>query len=362
MAYFSTLQEAADSALREAEQAAASADAGAGGDVGSVATTPFDIGGTLGDLQDTFFGNDAVDPRYAYTAPAGAWSAGTGPTGNPIFQLRDEAGNIVEWAIDALGSMVDVKNLGPAGTGGLISQDPRDNYTAPKGATAIGQDSSGNPFYELVDEAGNLVKWGIDKLGGIIGLENLGAAPGSSAPPAKAPTTTSKPPATTTSSGLPGLTGGPGADLLSNILKGDNTTPNPSGLTITNNTVAPVTTTTSNWFNQITNSTSNVTANAAGQFNAALDSIAGLFSKLAPSPLAPATNDAALKNGAVVPGVFQAGRRVDYSRSQQGSNTETAATVKGSFLTTNQNDNSKYMWVLVAVSVLTLLAILLRRK
>lgn len=330
-------------------------DSGAGGDTGSVATSNLD-GNDIGGLLGGFFGpSQPTDARWSYNAPAGAWSVGTGTGGNPQYQLKDEAGNIVQWAIDALGNMVDVRNLGPAGQGGVVSQDFRDTYAAPAGASKVGE-TGGNPLYQLVDSAGSLIQWGINRAGEIIGLTNLGEAK-------KAPPVVSTPPPQNTGIGS-GTTGGtkttaPGAgnintgnSVLDGLINGANRTNNPdggAGLGISNTTYAPINTTT----NVSTVTTTSTVANSAGQFNDVLKQITDIFKP---------TNDAALTRGALNPSMFSGGRAVDYSRSQQGSNTDPAAIVKGNFLTTNQNDTSKYMWILVAVSVLTFAVLLFRRK
>jgi len=53
--------------------------------------------------------------------------------------------------------------------------DPRDTYTNPDPtAKRVGTDAGGNPIWQLIDAGGDLVQWGINSLGSMFGVQNLG--------------------------------------------------------------------------------------------------------------------------------------------------------------------------------------------
>lgn len=121
---------------------------GAGGTLAEVAD-PGGLGAEFGNLTDGFF---APDPRDTYTNPdPTATRVGTTPTGNPIWQLFDVFGDLLQWNVNEQGGVSDLTNIsqqtrdaqaefGPSGLGnqGTSTVTPPPPSSASSGNSAIG--------------------------------------------------------------------------------------------------------------------------------------------------------------------------------------------------------------------------------
>lgn len=285
-------------------------------DTGALTTTPMDgLQGTLTNLASGFF--DAPTPQQAYASnldPRVSAVAGSPNT----YRLTDEGGDIIQWAVDALGGVA-------SGSLRNISMETKTGNWSPM------------PTFGAVDT-----------------------------PAASAPTAS---PATTFN---PGSNTGAGNDLLSNLLTGNNAPVTPSGLSLNPITYsAPVTTTifksdTSNrsTTNNTTNVTSTTAVNDAGLFNSLATTLTDLFKSVPLQAAANFTpsNDAALTRGAAYPGNYAAGQSINTNQSTPGASLAPAGIITGlPSISSNENTN-RILWIGIIVSAVGILIYLFKGK
>jgi hypothetical protein len=309
-----------------------------------------------------------TDARPTYTNPdPTAQQVSVDPaTGNPIWQLIDKGGSVLRWAVDKTGSVVGLENLG------TTANDARPSYQAPANAKRSGTDAAtGNPLYQLLDEGGDLIEWGIDWLGNVVGVKNLGKP--------LAPSINTKP-AAKTGADAGALTkqlntGDPAKDILSQLLNGENKDNLSGGLKIVNQTDnRPVTTyNVDNSVRTSSNTTTNVSTNvnSADLVSKVVDSIAGIFKASGGnSPIQSASavtpSDDTIFGRASFPGDFAKGRPLDGARMEPGSNAQpkpAVATLTGNLSSTLTNENNRPLLLLgIALSAAALLVVIFRRR
>lgn len=289
-----------------------------------------------------------------YVAPPGATEVAPDAAGNRTFQLTDAANNVVQWSIDALGNAFNYLGLGPAtpstpttvpplqtsgGTGfldtlaGVFAQptqrpsDPRDTYVPAVGWRS-GTDAQGNPLFRVVDEASNLIEWGINSAGDIFGIRNLGASDA----------------AGNLRSGVSTQSGGILNDL-NNIATGNNTGTNTSDGTA-GTIIAPNTVTST-----INNFTSTVGTNAIDLANTMFNGFKNFLGVGSPATSATnfaASNDRALGTPAY-PGNYAVGQKTDLSQNSPGAPSSPAALLTGLNTKSNANTPNLRLYLVLAL-------------
>jgi hypothetical protein len=305
------------------------------------------------DLLDTL---NEPDYRVGYTNPdPTAKQVGVdNATGNPIWQLVDAGGSIIQWAVDRFGNAIDFATVGTA------KPDARLTYSNPDPtARKVGTDTAtGNPIWQLTDAGGQVMQWMVDFAGNVLDLKPVGT------PNVSKPVTT-QPPANTSLLN----TGNSATDLLNNILTGDNKDPSGAGLiNIVNQTDnRPVTTTNLDNSNRsVVNTTTNISnsLNSPDLVSKVVTSIADLFKGGNP-PLQSATsvspsNDT-IFGSRQTPQSRQAGMSLNTARMNPGSNIAPVATLKGSFGETVNNSLSSPLVIFGALASIVALFFIFRR-
>jgi hypothetical protein len=325
-------------------------------DAPEVAASPVDdftfSGSDLLDTGGGFVSEPDARPTYSNPDPTARQVGVDNATGNPVWQLIDKGGSILEWAVDRAGAAVGLKSVG------TVAQDARLTYANPDPtARKVGTDTAtGNPIWQLTDAGGNIVQWAVDWMGNALDTKYVGTAN----PTTPKPNTIN--------------TGGGPTDILTDILTGDGGNKGGSVINIVNQTDNRPTTKTK--IDASVRNTTTTNTNISNNLNSAdlvsnvVKSIADIFKSGNPPIQASSAvnpmNDS-LFGYATTPKSRQAGMSLDGGRMTPGSNaTPQQATATANFsgklgsALTNEN-NRPLLYLGIALTVVAIFFTLRRR-